>query len=87
VEADHRWPRTIGHGTDEAGIRQVFTPAVIQECEQRAKLCMEASANGLLLYQKGRRIKPEELETFVNEGARMKSLFEARPARESGTSA
>lgn len=68
-------------GTDEAGIRQLFTPAVIQECEQRALLSMEGNANGLLLYENGRRIKPEELETFVNQGSRMKSLFEARAAR------
>jgi hypothetical protein len=72
-------------GTDEAGIRQLFTPAVIQECEQRPQLCMEASANGLLVYENGRRVKPEELERFVNEGTRLKSLFEARPAGESRT--
>ena len=69
----------VVRGTDEAGIRQLFTPAVIQECEQRAQLCLEGNATELLLYENGRRIKPEELETFVNAGTRMKSLFADPP--------
>ena len=65
-------------GTDEALIRQAFTPMVIQYCEQQPrKICLEGAGDGLLFYRPARRVKPEEVGAFVKDALEIRSLFSA----------
>ena len=76
------WPKFsktyLLRGTDEALIRQVFTPTVIQHCEQQPrKICLEGAGDGLLFYRPARRVKPEEVGAFVKDAMEIRSLFSA----------
>lgn len=74
------WPKFskmyLLRGMDEALIRQAFTPAVIQHCEQQSrKICLEGAGDGLLFYRPGRRVKPDEVGAFVKDALQIRELF------------
>lgn len=76
------WPKFskmyLLRGMDEPLIRQAFTPAVIQHCEQQPrKICLEGAGDGLLFYRPGRRVKPDELGAFVKDALEIRSVFSA----------
>lgn len=63
-------------GADEAAVRRVFTPAVIQFCEQQHPgISLEAAGDRLLFFRSNQRVKPEELTTFLDDGKRLMALF------------
>jgi hypothetical protein len=51
----------------EDRVRDVFTPPVRAYFEQRAPITVEADGTDVLIYRQGRRLKPEELLTFVED--------------------
>ena len=64
-------------GQDEAAIRQVFNAAIIQYCEQHPKISIEGVGNRLLVYREGRRLKLNNLDSFIDEGKAIVALFVA----------
>lgn len=65
-------------GADEAAVRRVFTPALLQFCEQHRGISLEAALDRLLFFRVNYPVKPEALTTFVDDGKRvMALLFEA----------
>ena len=62
-------------GADEATVRRVFTPAVIQFCEQHRGISLEAGGDRLLFFRLAKRVKPEAITTFLDDGKRMMALF------------
>ena len=62
-------------GADEAAVRRVFTPAVIQFCEQHRGLSLEAKGDRLLFFRSVKLVKPEEVTAFLDHGKRAMALF------------
>jgi hypothetical protein len=62
-------------GPEEAPIRQVFTPTVIQFCEQHRGISVESARDRLLFFRAGKRTKPEELEALITDGKQMMALL------------
>ena len=68
-------------GADESGIREVFTPDVIQFCQAHPNIIVEGNADRLLVYRSAKRVKPEVLTGFLEEGKQIGSLiFDAADA-------
>ncbi len=65
-------------GEDEASVREMFGPTVITFFEQNPGLCMEAKGVWLILWQQGKRTKPEMLRDFVALGQKVIAEF-SRP--------
>jgi hypothetical protein len=55
-------------GADEQAIRGFFTPDRIQYLESQKGICMEAEKNCLIYYRASRRVKADDLHTFITEG-------------------
>jgi hypothetical protein len=73
----------ILRGPDEAAIRALFTPTILQFFEQRQALTIDSSGDTLFLHRANRRIKPEELEAHIAEAKNVLALF--FEAQNSGT--
>ncbi len=65
-------------GEDEYGVRRIFTDDVIAFFERERGLCMEGGAGYLLLYREQKRIKPEEIRSFLEKGTRILELVRGR---------
>lgn len=51
----------------ETRVRELFTPAVRAYFEQRAPLTVEGDGAGVVIYRSGKKVRPEELSTFVED--------------------
>jgi hypothetical protein len=60
----------------ETGVRDLFTPSVRAFFEQREPLSVEGQEGGVLVYRGGRRVKPEELRSFVEDAQLVARQFE-----------
>ena len=56
-------------------MRRVFTPFVIQFCEQHPKLVIEANGERMFLYRHGVRLKPDALDAFIEEARALTRLL------------
>jgi hypothetical protein len=65
----------ILRGPDEAAIRVLFTPTVLQFFDQRQALTVDAAGDTLFVHRANRRIKPEELESQLAEAKNVLALF------------
>lgn len=65
----------ILRGPDEAAIRALFTPTVLQFFEQRQALTVDAGGDTLFLHRSNRRVKPDELEAHIAEARNVLALF------------
>jgi hypothetical protein len=65
----------ILRGPDEAAIRALFTPTVLQFFEQRKALTVDSAGDTLFLHRANRRIKPEEIESHIAEAKNVLALF------------
>jgi hypothetical protein len=63
-------------GEDEAAVRTAFTDPVVDFFEQKTRVCAAGTAHELLYWLPGRRLPPEELETFVAEGFELAGRFQ-----------
>ncbi|MEY2520040.1 MAG: hypothetical protein QOF24_1799 [Verrucomicrobiota bacterium] len=61
-------------GMDEAAIRHVFTPELIQFCREHPEINLEAYGNGFLLYR-FETVKPEAIAAFLEQGKRITALI------------
>jgi hypothetical protein len=62
-------------GADEQAIRGFFTPDRIQYLESQKGICMEAEKNCLIYYRASRRVKADDLHTFITEGIEISKRF------------
>jgi hypothetical protein len=51
----------------EDRVRDLFTPSLRAYFEQRAPVTVEGHEQDLLIYRSGRRVKPEDLQAFVED--------------------
>jgi hypothetical protein len=57
--------RYLLRGKDEEAVRRAFTPALLQTLERRPGWSLEASAETVIVFRRGKRPKPDELHTFA----------------------
>lgn len=62
-------------GDDEREIRKTFTDAVLSFYENQTGISTEAGGDRLIFYRAGKRIKPEEVVSFLEEGSSVFKLF------------
>jgi hypothetical protein len=62
-------------GDNDADIRAVFTPTILEYFEAHAGLNVEAWGQTLLFYRLGKRVKPEEVNAFLADGLSLLALF------------
>jgi hypothetical protein len=75
-EAPQFSKKYILRGPDEAAIRALFTPAVLQFFEgQERPLTIDAAGDTLFAHRTSKRAKPEELEAYVAEGKQILATF------------
>lgn len=75
AEAPQFSKKYLLRGADEAAVRQLFTPALMRFLEQQVHLSIEAAGDVMFVYRSGRRAKPEQLPSFVDEGKRILGMF------------
>jgi hypothetical protein len=63
-------------GQDEAAVRAAFIDPVVDFFEQKTRVCAAGTGHELLYWLPGRRLPPEELETFVAEGFELAGRFQ-----------
>lgn len=62
-------------GDDEAAVRALFTPAVIEELERHPGITLEGRGGYVLVFRAKKRIKPENFPQFHQETQRLAQLF------------
>ena len=62
-------------GDDEAAVRGLFNPAVVQYCEQHAGLRIFASGESLLFFRQQQRARPDKLAEFVRQSQELAALL------------
>jgi hypothetical protein len=63
------------NGEDEAAIRKLFTPPVLEHYEQHAGISAEGSNDTLLYYRHGKSVRPEDVSQFLADAFESLSLF------------
>jgi hypothetical protein len=63
-------------GTDEAAIRELFTEEILAYYESRDGVSTEGNGDHLLFYRADKRISPEKVRAFLEEGFEVKALFQ-----------
>ena len=66
-------------GDDQAAVRRLFTPAIIQFCEKHRGLRIAGSGDSLLFFREHHRAKPDNLAAFVAEIREIAALFTTAP--------
>jgi hypothetical protein len=79
-EAPQFSKKYILRGPDEAAVRALFTPALLQFFERQERpLTIDAAGDTLFAHRTSKRAKPEELEAYVAEGKQiLANFFEAQ---------
>lgn len=62
-------------GSDEAAIRELFSPEVLEYYEARPGLSTEASGNRLIFFRASKQVKPENLPAFLKDGFHVYTLL------------
>ena len=62
-------------GNDEQKVREVFTHDLLTFFETEEGLSVEANGDRLIFYRGGKRIRPEDVGPFMEEGLRVLRLF------------
>ncbi len=68
--------RYVLQGTDEAAVRSLFADRVLAFYAARPGLCTEGGGDRLLVYRADKRVKPEALGAFMDEGLEVLALFQ-----------
>ena len=64
-------------GEDEAAIRCVFKKEVLNFLEQKEKkINIEGEKNRIIYYRLGKRIKPMEYKSFIEDAMKIADLFD-----------
>ena len=67
--------RYILRGQNEAAIRDLFTPEILAFFDVQKGVSIEATNDRLIYYRASKRIKPEKVRSFMEEGFRIYVLF------------
>lgn len=62
-------------GNDEQKIREVFTHELLAFFETEEGISVEAGGDQLIFYRGGKRIRPEDVRSFMEEGLQVFRLF------------
>ena len=62
-------------GQDEKKVRDVFGAEVLAFFEAQDGVSTEGSGNQLIFYRFGKRIRPEDVHSFIEEGFQVFQLF------------
>jgi hypothetical protein len=62
-------------GDNEAAVRAMFTPTVIEELERHPDITLEGRGGNLLVFRAGKRAKPEDYPQFHQEAQELAQLF------------
>ncbi len=62
-------------GDDEVKVREFFTSDLLTFFESHQKICVEGGGDQLVFYRQRRRVKPEEVNGFMDEGFRVFDVF------------
>ena len=62
-------------GDNEAAIRGLFNNELLNFIESQQKISIEGSGDQLVFYRHKKRVKPEEVEEFMEEGFKVFELF------------
>jgi len=65
-------------GREEAEVRRVFNSSVRTFFAQRAKLCAEGAGGELIIYRSARRVDPDGVAAFRDDGLSLFTLLKAR---------
>lgn len=67
--------RYLLRGEDEMRVRSVFGPDVLRHFEQLEGVSTEAGSNQLIYYRASKRVAPEKVGEFLQEGLQVLKLF------------
>jgi len=67
--------RYLLRGEDEQAIRHLFSDRMIMFFEGESGLCVEGGGGNLIIYRQRKRVKPEQMRTFLELGSRVASLL------------
>ena len=67
--------RYVLRGGDDSAVHSCFTPERLSFFETQEGINVEASEDRLIYYKASKRIKPEALSEFMEEGSRLYALF------------
>jgi hypothetical protein len=67
--------RYLLQGTDEAAVRRLFAERVLAFYTAHPGLCTEGGGDRLIVYRADKRVKPEALSAFMDEGLEVLDLF------------
>ena len=62
-------------GDNETSVRQLFNDNLIKYIESKEKISLEGGGNQLVFYRPGKRVKPEDIESFMDEGFHFLKMF------------
>ena len=62
-------------GDNEAAIRGLFNNELLNFIQSQQKISIEGSGNQIIFYRHRNRIKPEEVESFMEEGFQVLDQF------------
>ena len=62
-------------GDDEAGVRQLFNDELLTFFQSHQKMSVEGGGDQLVFYRQRSRIKPDEVQRFMEEGFGVFTLF------------
>lgn len=68
-------------GPDEEAVRQLFRDDVLSYFETQKRICVEGARGTLVFYRSGRRVKPSEIRTLMEEAFQVFSLLR-EPAKQ-----
>ena len=62
-------------GDNEESIRQLFNNKLLNDIESQKNICIEGEGNQLVFYSYKKRIKPDDIDNFMDEGFHFFKLF------------
>jgi hypothetical protein len=65
-------------GGDEPAVRELFNDNVLMFFENRTGLCVEGGDDWLIVYRTRRRVKPQQLSSFLDETFAVRGVFAKR---------
>jgi len=71
--------RYVLQGKDEAAVRGLFADRVLAFYAARPGLCTEGGGDRLIFYRADKRVKPEALRAFMDEGLEVLALYQPQP--------
>ena len=72
-------------GSDEEAVRNVFTESILAFYEMSSRLCTEGNGDRMLFYRQSKRVRPEELQMFLEEALEALSLFDSSASGSTGS--